>query len=122
MSQEFTYKLIGTKIMRRTGFHVCPTHAHWCPACEEMHDFAVEQPFRNGARWSFNGDGNAPHFEPSMNYAVGPTPSGKTFRCHYFLKNGQIQYLADCTHAMVGQTIKCPDVPEQVLLRAGIRP
>lgn len=28
--------------------------------------------------------------------------------CHYFLRNGQIQYLGDCTHAMRGQTVPLP--------------
>lgn len=46
--------------------------AHWCPACEEMHAFAVEEPFRNGAKWTFDGNLEKPTFSPSMNIAVGP--------------------------------------------------
>lgn len=82
-----------------------------------MHDFAVEAPFRNGAKWSFDGNGDAPTFNPSMNIGVGPFPNGQTKRCHYFLHSGMIQYLSDCTHAMAGQTVPVPDVPEEVLRR-----
>ena len=113
-------ELVGAKIVRREGSHSVPTFDHWCPACGQMHGFAVDQPFRNGARWTFNGDGNCPTFSPSMNIAVGPFPDGRLERCHYFLKGGQIQYLGDCTHAMAGQTVDLPDIPRERLLLWGI--
>jgi hypothetical protein len=116
---EFTHARIGRKIIRRTGHHlVGPTHAHWCPACEAMHDFAVEQPFRNGALWSFNGDGDAPTFSPSMNIAVGPFPDGSIKRCHYILTAGRIAYCGDSTHALSGQTVDLPDIPDLVFQRS----
>lgn len=95
-------------------------HAHWCPACDRLHEFAVDRPFRNGARWSFNGNLDQPTFEPSMNIRIGPWPdhskkAGQIEVCHYFLRNGQIQYLGDSTHALAGQTIALPDLPQQVL-------
>lgn len=114
---DFQYSRIGSKILRREGWHFVPTHAHWCPACKVMHDFAVEQPFRNGARWTFNGNGDLPTFSPSMNIAVGPYDGGKIDRCHYFLRNGRIEFLGDSTHAMAGQTVDLPDVPAEVLAR-----
>jgi len=113
----FSYSRIGSKVLRREGWYHGPTHAHWCPACATMHDFAVEQPFRNGARWTFNGNGDAPSFSPSMNISIGPYSDGTIFRCHYFLTVGRIQYLPDSTHAMAGQTVDCPDVPQEVLIR-----
>ena len=113
----FSYSRIGAKILRREGWYYVPTHAHWCPACNQMHDFAVEGTFRNGARWSFNGSGDAPSFSPSMNISVGPYGDGKIDRYHYFLTDGRIQYLGDSTHTLVGQTVDCPDVPAEVLLR-----
>jgi hypothetical protein len=85
-----------------------------------MHGYAVEQPFRNGARWSFNGDGDRPSFTPSMNIGVGPFPDGRIERCHYFVTDGQIQYCADSTHAMAGQTVELPDIPPDRLLLMGI--
>lgn len=94
--------------------------AHWCPACRELHEFAVERPFRNGARWLFGGTFEVPTFSPSMNIRIGPYPdaskkAGQIDVCHYFLKEGRIEYLSDCTHGMVGQTIDLPDLPDEVL-------
>ena len=94
--------------------------AHWCPGCNDTHEFAVERPFRNGARWSFDGNVDAPTFNPSMNIRIGPMPTvpegrpdaGQMRVCHYFLHAGKIQYLGDCTHAMAGQTIDLPDLPD----------
>ena len=94
--------------------------AHWCPACNELHEFAAERPFHNGARWSFDGNVNAPTFQPSMNIRVGPFPegskrAGQIAVCHYFLHSGRLQYLGDCTHKLSGQTVDLPDLPESVL-------
>jgi hypothetical protein len=30
--------------------------------------------------------------------------------CHSFVKNGQIQFLSDCQHELVGQTIELPNI------------
>ena len=123
MSIERKAERIGRKILRREGSYRVPTHEHFCPACDHMHGYAVEQPFpSNNARWSFNGNGDSPTFTPSMNIGIGPFPIGHIERCHYFLTDGRIQYLGDCTHAMAGQTVDCPDVPDKYLLLVGIVP
>ncbi len=114
---DFTYRPLGRKIVVRTGFYGTledpfPTHAHWCPACNEMHDYAVEKPFKNGAQWSFNGNLDSPSFNPSMNYSVGPMSNGNIYRCHYFVTAGRIIYQLDSTHSMSGQTVDLPDIPE----------
>ncbi len=93
--------------------------AHWCPACKELHEIAVDRPFRNGARWTWDGNGAAPSFSPSMNIRVGPYPqsskkAGHVDVCHYFVRAGRIEYLGDCTHVMAGQTVDMPDLPESV--------
>lgn len=94
----------------RTGF------AHWCPGCEEMHHIAVTEPNHCGARWSFDGNVNAPTFSPSINisspehtFADGVKIPAE--RCHYFLKAGQLQFLGDCTHALAGKTVPLPELP-----------
>jgi hypothetical protein len=124
MSEMF-YSRIGSKILRRVGYYGADgaaTHAHWCPACQEMHDYAVEQSFRNGARWAFNGNGDRPSFSPSMNISVGPFSDGSIKRCHYFVTDGSIRYCGDSTHALAGQTVELPDVPDEVLRRVPERP
>lgn len=88
-----------------------------------MHDFAVDQPFSNHAQWSFNGKPDAPTFTPSMNIRIGPYSenserAGQMDVCHYFVRDGQIQFLADCTHAMKGQTVPLMPIPANQMLGA----
>lgn len=113
-------KLVRTHYDPRSdyGGHI----AHWCPACAELHEFAVDRAFRNGARWTFDGKPNAPTFSPSMNIRIGPWPAGSKKAgtvevCHYFLKRGRLQYLGDCTHRLAGQTVDLPDLPADVVAR-----
>lgn len=115
-------ELISPKLVRthHDARHDYGGHlAHWCPACRQLHDFAVDRPFRNGARWSFDGNADAPSFSPSMNIRIGPYPqawkkAGQIDVCHYFLRAGRIEYLGDCTHELAGQTVDLPDLPELV--------
>lgn len=77
-----------------------------CPACGCCHGFVP-------GRWTFNGDYERPTFSPSMLSRVGPMPmvpfgrpdAGKVHVCHSYVRDGQIEYLSDCTHAMAGQTV-----------------
>lgn len=84
---------------------------HYCPGCKSIHEIAVEKPFPNGARWSFNGSLDSPTFTPSINIGWA-TSEGAPKRCHYHLTAGQIKYLGDCTHELRGQTVPLPDIPE----------
>lgn len=118
----FRQSWLGAKLVRREGWHGVPTINHWCPACGEVHGFAVDAPFSNGAKWSFDGNIEAPTFAPSMNITNGPFPvgssrAGKTEVCHYFLREGKIQYLGDCTHELAGQTVPLPDIPAEIVGR-----
>lgn len=98
----------------RLGFH--------CPGCETMHVVRVE---RDGVLpcWGFNGDHERPTFAPSVLVAAtywepevtpenigewrrAPWPQHKVERvCHSFVRDGAIQFLGDCTHALAGQTV-----------------
>jgi len=58
--------------------------------------------------WSWNGDVDAPTLKPSVLTRGGdgmPT-------CHSFVNNGRIQFLGDCTHDFVGQTLDLLEVEE----------
>lgn len=77
-------------------------HRSWlifCPACGFGHAF--------DSRWTFNGDVDRPTFRASM--LIHEDPNSGRPRCHSFVTDGKIQYLADCTHAMRGQTVELPD-------------
>ncbi len=74
-----------------------------CPACGEIHQFWT---IKNGKPWwDFNGDVENPTVSPS----IATTMWNKGF-CHCFIKNGEIQYLNDCTHHLAGQTVKMENI------------
>lgn len=79
------------------------TYLHWCPGCKQLHPINVEKPNSYNAVWSFDGNLESPTFSPSINI-VG--------RCHYFIRAGQIQFMSDSRHALSGQTVPLPDIPE----------
>jgi len=99
--------------------------AFWCPGCDAAHAIRSDV-------WTWNGDVNKPTFSPSVlvtggHYTPGhegdcwctynakhpedPAPF-KCERCHSFVRDGQIQFLGDCTHALAGQTVALPPWPE----------
>lgn len=93
-------------------------YGFWCPGCREMHTVSVSQKNHSGASWSFDGNLQAPTFNPSYNRRVN-TPDMKEYQpdagtsiCHSFVRAGRIQFLGDCTHALKGQTVDLPDFPE----------
>jgi len=82
----------------------------WCPGCDDAH--AVQVGGGNpGPKWSWNGSLDRPTFHPSVLTWQGHR-SAPTKRCHSFITDGRIQFLADCTHALAGQTVDIPAPPE----------
>lgn len=83
----------------------------WCPGCDGAHAIWIGE--GSGPRWSWNGDAERPTFSPSLlvryNGADADTPGGIPSVCHSFVTDGRIQFLGDCTHALVGQTVDIPD-------------
>lgn len=72
--------------------------AFHCPGCGCSHVVRVEGP---GA-WGWNGSMDRPTFTPS----VLVTPN----RCHLFVRDGRIEFLRDCHHALAGQTVDMAEV------------
>lgn len=112
---------IGRKLRSIEGGRV----AFKCPGCNMMHQVGVGT--GPGPRWGYNGDPDKPTFTPSIVVTTGHfvQPNGKhcdksgdpdwpcdCMRCHSFVTNGQIRFLPDCTHALAGQTVDLPDIPE----------
>ncbi len=102
----------------------------WCPGCKTAHTIYHSE--GTGIRWGWNGDINKPTFTPSVlvksgHYAHNTSvttcwctynkehpddPSKFTCKlCHSFITNGKIQFLGDCTHELVNQTVDLPDWP-----------
>ena len=113
---------VGRKLRKLEGGHI----AFYCPGCKEPHIILI-------GRWSWNGSGDAPTFHPSVSVKNGhysdlhkagedcwctynkehpEAPS--TFKCgicHSFVRDGQIEFLGDCTHELAGKTVQLPDYP-----------
>lgn len=73
-----------------------------CPACRDA-DRGSAHVFGRG--WTFNGNYERPTFSPSM---LARDSRGHV--CHSFVREGRIEYLSDCTHALAGQTIELPEL------------
>ncbi len=77
-----------------------------------------------GGAWGFDGNYERPTFSPSVlvrgkrritdeEYArirTGESVEVPDMICHSFVRNGQIEFLGDCTHALAGQTVPLPDM------------
>jgi hypothetical protein len=126
----------GTKLRNWTGDGK-EGFMFYCPGCKEPHAVRTNSP--DG--WTFNGNGDAPTFQPSVLvrtghhvpdfaqlYPPGVEPScWCTYKaehpedpdpfecvvCHSFVTDGRIQFLADSTHELSGQTVELPDYPER---------
>lgn len=84
-----------------------------CPGCGENHGLPVGDGTRH-PRWTFNGDKQKPTLTPSILARTGPWVSGpkqgQTEICHSYVRDGQIQFLGDCTHKLAGQTVPLPPI------------
>lgn len=98
----------------------------FCPGCQCGHGIKTYGP---GPQWTFNGDVEKPTLSPSILVRSQRYPSGGAFPnddeytrvikegsiemtktiCHSFVKEGNIQFLDDCTHALKGQTVPLED-------------
>lgn len=58
-------------------------------------------PARTGPLWKWDGDTDKPSLHPSI-LTVG---SEEMPRCHSFVKDGEIRFLADCEHELAGHTV-----------------
>src|ERR1035437_10970897 len=63
--------------------------AFWCPGCKTSHHVSVR-----GGAWSWNGSYDQPTLSPSV-LVTGWAAGRDLGRCHSFVKDGQIQFLAD---------------------------
>ena len=74
-----------------------------CPGCGESHCFWT----KGNVNWSFNGDVDKPTVSPSI--LVTYDGADKKTVCHSFIKDGNIQFLFDCTHKLAGKTVELPE-------------
>lgn len=91
---------------------------HWCPGCNTRHEIAIGHANTVGAVWSITWTGEKATVHPSVKVSTNiprnqheiNNPVTYT-QCHYFIKDGMLQFLGDCIHPLAGQTVEIPDFP-----------
>ena len=85
----------------------------FCPGCKSAHSvYTAPHGVENkGPVWGFNGSMDKPTFSPSLLMSAVPAHDEWPGipRCHLFIRDGQIQFLDDCEHALKGQTVEIPE-------------
>jgi hypothetical protein len=107
---------IGKKLRSASGAGGHRSLLHWCPGCDEPHGIRIEG--QGGPKWTFNGDYDKPTFAPSVRCFTNRSvdgdrlPEGQTRTlCHYFIRDGRIEFCGDSPHKLAGQTVDLPDWP-----------
>lgn len=77
----------------------------FCPGCDDAHAVPVTGP----NAWTFNGNVERPTLAPSLLCRIGDRV------CHSFVRDGRWEFLGDCTHALRGQTVAMPALPDWIL-------
>lgn len=91
-------------------------HAHWCPACEQVHILPDS--------WTFNGDVQRPTFSPSFEHTYVYWTGGVNARglgqgerqlriCHYIITDGRIQFCPNSWHGR-SDIVQMPLLPYEV--------
>lgn len=93
-------------------------HSYWCPGCQTIHGIYIRDTDAGQTfGWDFDGNLDAPTYSPSqLSYWI--TRDGDRDienLCHTFIRDGMIQFLADCTHGLRGQTVPMSPLPDFLL-------
>lgn len=85
----------------------CPGCAQWDEPGHRLH--AVHTVDRT---WMFNGDAERPTLSPSVLVRSKQWRNGVIVEdvCHSFVRDGRIEFLGDCSHALAGQTVELPEI------------
>lgn len=82
-----------------------------CPGCGSHHVIRTVIKGKEPV-WKFEGTEENPTFSPSI-LARELNEEGKPKRvCHFFIKEGVIDFLTDCTHSLAGKKVPMKDVEE----------
>lgn len=77
-----------------------------CPGCKDRHYIPTST--KSQCRWTFNGSVERPTFSPSIlvNEVLWPDGSVGFIRCHFFVRDGQIEFCSDSKHEMAEKTVE----------------
>jgi len=107
MSGNPIIRVPGSDVLARSD-HPDGSYGLWfeCPGCGMSHCVTVGP--GEGPRWTWDGNAAAPTFSPSLLVRYTWGPQKEQVVCHSYIRNGRIEFLADCTHARAGQTVDIP--------------
>lgn len=71
----------------------------------------------SGPVWEWDGNLEAPTVSPSILVRWTHAETGE-HRCHSFLRGGRWEFLGDCTHELVGQTVEMKPLPDWLVAEA----
>ena len=100
----------------------------WCPGCKEPHSIPIE----GKSPWRLSGTLLKPTIVPSLETTSGhyipgwegpdcwctynkkndPSATFSCVKCHLIVTDGIIYYCPDTTHALSGQHVDLPDLPD----------
>lgn len=78
-----------------------------CPGCDnDLGHFIIFKGDKSKHPiWEFDGNMESPTISPSIKVTRGNKQI-----CHFFIKQGKIQFLNDCFHKLAGKTVDMKDV------------
>lgn len=90
----------------------------YCPGCQTLHQLDT--------RWPFNYNADRPTFKGEIRLTAGPFPAehplaGQTIRCVSVVRDGQIHFTQESTHALRGQSVMLPDPQDEIDKRAATK-
>lgn len=90
--------------------HPTPSRVEFeCPGCGLTHSLNID-PNKPRPRWDFNGNLDLPTIHPSIRVRWTYGMQQEQRVCHSFVRDGNIQFLSDCTHKLKGQTVALPEI------------
>lgn len=75
----------------------------WCSGCQCVHSFETDK--SKFPSWTWNGSLDLPTFRPSYRVQGFLPGASEHTVCHSFVTDGRMQFLADSTHRLSGQTV-----------------
>jgi len=75
-----------------------------------IHTVPVNPSGSIGNGWDYKCENGRPTLSPSLKHS-GYHEHGPC-QCHYFIRDGRIEYLSDCNHEYASKTIDLPIIPE----------
>ena len=106
--------MLSSKIKQVIAIDGTVSHYHWCSGCCTLHRVVLVDPSGTGPIWGYNGKPETPSYTPSVKVTFSD-PDGEfpSDICHYFLRDGAVEYLSDCTHHLKGTTMPLQDIPPE---------